>query len=34
LTYFVQDGDYRLTRKVTAKRVGDCPAAGADAAKA
>jgi hypothetical protein len=36
LTYFVQDGDYRLTRKVTAKRVGDCPPGGvaADAAKA
>jgi hypothetical protein len=28
LTYFNADGDYRLTRKVTAKRVGDCPAAG------
>lgn len=27
LTYFVADGDYRMTRKVTAKRVGDCPAA-------
>jgi len=27
LTYFVADGDYRLTRKVVAKRVGDCPAA-------
>lgn len=26
LTYFVDDGDYRLTRKITAKRVGDCPA--------
>ena len=31
LTYFVKDGDYRLTRKVTAKRVGDCPAGGAPA---
>lgn len=30
LTYFVDDGDYRLTRKVTAKRVGDCPAEGAE----
>lgn len=30
LTYFVDDGDYRLTRKVTAKRVGDCPAGGAE----
>jgi hypothetical protein len=30
LTYFVDDGDYRLTRKVTAKRVGDCPAETAD----
>lgn len=29
LTYFVDEGDYRLTRKVTAKRVGDCPAGGA-----
>jgi hypothetical protein len=28
LTYFVKDGDYRLTREVTAKRVGDCPAGG------
>ena len=30
LTYFVKEGDYRLTRKITAKRVGDCPAAGAE----
>ena len=29
LTYFNEDGDYRLTRKVTAKRLGDCPAGGA-----
>ena len=29
LTYFVEDGDYRMTRKVSAKRVGDCPADGA-----
>ncbi len=28
-TYFVAEGDYRLTRKVSAKRVGDCPAEGA-----
>lgn len=28
LTYFSADGDYRMTRKVTAKRVGDCPAGG------
>lgn len=28
LTYFVENGDYRLTRKVSAKRVGDCPAEG------
>jgi hypothetical protein len=28
LTYFNEDGDYRMTRKVTAKRVGDCPAEG------
>jgi hypothetical protein len=27
-TYFVAEGDYSLTRKVTAKRVGDCPAEG------
>lgn len=33
LTYFIQDGDYRLTRKVAAKRVGDCPAAVAETAK-
>ena len=26
LTYFYDDGDYRMTRKVTAKRIGDCPA--------
>ena len=31
LTYFIADGDYRVTREVTAKRVGDCPAAEADA---
>jgi hypothetical protein len=29
LTYFVENGDYRMTRKVSAKRIGDCPAAGA-----
>ena len=29
LTYFVDDGDYRMSRKVAAKRVGDCPAGGA-----
>lgn len=28
LTYFVDDGDYRMTRKVSGKRVGDCPAGG------
>jgi hypothetical protein len=28
MTYFVQDGDYRMTRKVTAKRVGECPPGG------
>ena len=27
-TAFSGDGDYNLTRKLTAKRVGDCPAAG------
>ncbi len=26
LTYFYAEGDYRMTRKITAKRVGDCPA--------
>ncbi|HVF37592.1 MAG TPA: DUF3617 family protein [Sphingomicrobium sp.] len=31
-TYFIADGDYRLTRKISAKRVGDCPAAGAEKA--
>ena len=25
LTYFTDDGDYRMTRKITARRVGDCP---------
>jgi hypothetical protein len=34
LTYFIEDGDYRMTRKVSAKRIGDCPAAGAQPAKA
>jgi hypothetical protein len=34
LTYFVENGDYRLTRKVTAKRVGDCPPEGAEKAPA
>lgn len=29
LTYFASDGDYRLVRKVSGKRVGDCPAGGA-----
>lgn len=29
VTYFVDSGDYRLTRKVSAKRIGDCPAEGA-----
>lgn len=29
LTYFVKDGDYRMTRKVAGKRIGDCPAGGA-----
>lgn len=32
LTYFVGDGDYRYTAKVTAKRTGDCPPADAAAA--
>jgi hypothetical protein len=34
LTYFIEDGDYRMTRKVSAKRVGDCPAGGVEPAKA
>ena len=29
LTYFTGDGDYRMTRKISAKRIGDCPPAGA-----
>ena len=29
LTYFVATGDYRMTRKISARRVGDCPPAGA-----
>ena len=29
LTYFVENGDYRMERKVSAKRIGDCPAGGA-----
>lgn len=33
MTYFNEDGDYRLVRKVTAKRIGDCPAAPATADK-
>lgn len=31
LSYFIEDGDYRMTRKVSAKRIGDCPAEGAAA---
>jgi hypothetical protein len=29
LSYFVEEGDYRMTRKVSARRVGDCPPADA-----
>ena len=29
LTQFYGQGDYKMTRKLTAKRVGDCPAGGA-----
>ncbi len=29
LSYFIREGDYRLVREVTARRVGDCPAEGA-----
>ena len=32
LSYFIEEGDYRMTRKVSAKRVGDCPAGGVEAA--
>ena len=32
LSYFTRDGDYRLVRKVSARRIGDCPASGAPAA--
>ncbi|QDP19296.1 DUF3617 domain-containing protein [Sphingomonas xanthus] len=32
MTYFIEDGDYRITRKVSAKRVGDCPAPSAETA--
>ena len=31
LSYFVDDGDYRMTRKISAKRIGDCPPAAAPA---
>jgi hypothetical protein len=34
LSYFVEDGDYRMSRKVSAKRIGDCPAAAAAEEKA
>lgn len=26
LTYLTKDGDYRMNRKISAKRIGDCPA--------
>ena len=32
MTYFVADGDYRMVRKVSAKRVGDCPPGGVEKA--
>jgi hypothetical protein len=32
LSYFIEDGDYRMTRKVSARRIGDCPAGGAPTA--
>ena len=32
LTYFTGEGDYRLVRKVSARRVGECPAVEAPAA--
>jgi hypothetical protein len=28
LTYFIKDGDYRLTREISARLLGDCPAEG------
>jgi hypothetical protein len=31
LTYFYADGDYRMIRRISAKRVGDCPAGAATA---
>ena len=31
LTYFIEEGDYRMSRKVSARRVGDCPAGGVEA---
>ena len=34
LSYFVDDGDYRMSRRVSAKRVGDCPVGGAADGKA
>ena len=34
MTYFVAGGDYRMVRKVSAKRVGDCPAGGVEKAPA
>lgn len=34
MTYFVAEGDYRMTREVKAKRVGDCPAGGVEKAAA
>ena len=34
MTYFTAEGDYRMVRKVSAKRVGDCLAGGVEPAKA
>ena len=34
VTQFTTPGNYKLTRKLSAKRVGDCPAGGVKAAKA
>lgn len=28
LTYFIKDGDYRMTREISARLIGDCPAEG------
>jgi len=32
MTYFIKEGDYRMKREVSAKRVGECPPPGAEPA--